>query len=899
MTAHSVSEFEARVDGMLNEFKARILLEHASAVDAAMKTVTQVRSTPLVDCEQHGVIGGLRDLGELHFSEHRVKTATGGCGSNAAKSCWSSNEVARPIAAYPQSSTVQLSEMDHECSLDDSLDVACVPSAETVMDRWGGLVRNLLDDFYGFREVYCVADGWFRFVDDGPSRRSSIDDKTYQSKRHSGFRFGSLSALSNMKALAMCKLVVNWVDAKLVIHPNSAKKRCFWSFLCLLFCILDFAVVPVELAFQVFDYRIAGVMYTTTAVFWSLDMVMSCFIGFYLNGTLIMKVKDIVCAYASSWFLFDLILVICSWCSLFFLQETSDVSSVYVLRCLRLLRLLQLLRVARLQCMANELQFLYDSNLQAVFALVRLNVCLLCTLHLAGCSLFAMRNAIAVDEYLPRTEEGWFASYLTSMNEAFGYLLGSTLEIETGALSRGVSFAMRVFGVVSLAIYLSLTAQNLHFLEDNESTRCLRICANYVQRHRISAGLAVRMRKFTTSLYFHKMRERSINSEAELLDELPKALKFELCQEANGPLVCSCRVFEYFAFHFPGVVRSLLGESISEMSVKDHDDVFTPDVLAPYMMFVMSGQFKYILRRGHGGIYGNDWIDKIKRAINVDCGDSMCEAALWTSWHHTGSLTCEVMGTVLKMDPVKTQDCIRHSSKHAFSLAQCYARKFVYALNSKNKVYTDLTKFEFDLDDLESWNLEHLHHDHLIFLSHFKEEAGTEATLIQEALLKQIKEDRGSLCNTFANPVFLDSELLSDLSTLDQVVDRSHNLVVLLTPRVLQRPWCLVEMVLAHRFGRNVEFVEIKRPGLRFAYPNDHFYEQLRKGDLLHATDLNVLSAFNISLHDVEVALRHLFTKISLEYSPHKSSAFRDVEVRTLLQRCPLSEERRRKFAGK
>eukprot|EP00928_Gymnodinium_smaydae_P017690 TRINITY_DN16769_c1_g1_i1.p1 TRINITY_DN16769_c1_g1~~TRINITY_DN16769_c1_g1_i1.p1 ORF type:complete len:489 (+),score=41.90 TRINITY_DN16769_c1_g1_i1:80-1468(+) len=462
-----------------------------------------------------------------------------------------------------------------------------------------------------------------------------------------------------------------------------------------------------------------------------------------------------------------------------------------------------------------------------------------------------MRNATAGNEYLPSVKDDWFILYLTSINETCGYLLGSASDFEARVASPGVSFAMRAFGVVSLSIYLSLTVQNMRRFEDKESTRLLRTCANYVQRHRISAGLAVRMRQYTKTLYFHSMRERTISSEVELLQKLPKALKYELCEQANGPLVCSCRIFKHFSILYPGVVRRLSGESISEVSVKDNVDVFTFDALASHMIFVLSGQFTYALREGYGGISEEDYLHKTNNAITVDCGLSICEAALWTSWYHTGSLTCQVLGAVLKMEPTKVHECFRQSCRHAFSLAQGYARKFVHELNSKKRVFTDLTKFDLDLDDLEKWSFEYFRHDHLIFLCHFKEEAGTEAALIEEALLRQMKEDRGGLWHRFANPVFLDSELLWDLSTLHNVIERSHNMVVLLTPLILHRPWCLVEMVLAHRFKRNIEIVEIKRPGLHFVYPNDRFYEQLRNGDILKDTNMQVLSAFNISLLDV------------------------------------------------
>merc|ERR1719277_1298889 len=75
---------------------------------------------------------------------------------------------------------------------------------------------------------------------------------------------------------------------------------------------------------------------------------------------------------------------------------------------------------------------------------------------------------------------------------------------------------------------------------------------------------------------------------------------------------------------------------------------------------------------------------------------------------------------------------------------------------------------------------------HLVFLSHFKVEAGTEAALIHSELEKALLEELDT--DTFdRTPIFLDSEDLYDLEDLQQHVRASNNLVVILTRNVLTR----------------------------------------------------------------------------------------------------------------
>ena len=84
------------------------------------------------------------------------------------------------------------------------------------------------------------------------------------------------------------------------------------------------------------------------------------------------------------------------------------------------------------------------------------------------------------------------------------------------------------------------------------------------------------------------------------------------------------------------------------------------------------------------------------------------------------------------------------------------------------------------------------------FLSHFKLECGTEARLVQQNL-KAIVEKNPIGQST--NEIFLDSDDLSDLRNLLQHVRETQVLVLLLSKRVLTRPWVIVELYTAITSG--------------------------------------------------------------------------------------------------
>jgi len=189
--------------------------------------------------------------------------------------------------------------------------------------------------------------------------------------------------------------------------------------------------------------------------------------------------------------------------------------------------------------------------------------------------------------------------------------------------------------------------------------------------------------------------------------------------------------------------------------------------------------------------------------------------------------------------------------------------------------------------------LSRLHH--LVFLSHYKVEAGTEAALMRQEMQQAIADDTRSLGHNFDMPIFLDSDGLEDLEDLQLRVSKSHNLVILLTKDLLTRAWVLVEIVTAWKARVRLLPVKVSKSDCEFEFPDESFYEELRQGSLLDEDATKVLQRCGCSMDDLEWAVRAVFSKIALPYSPHKSSDIRKVEVATLLRQCRLKNERERK----
>lgn len=182
--------------------------------------------------------------------------------------------------------------------------------------------------------------------------------------------------------------------------------------------------------------------------------------------------------------------------------------------------------------------------------------------------------------------------------------------------------------------------------------------------------------------------------------------------------------------------------------------------------------------------------------------------------------------------------------------------------------------------------------NYLVFISHYKVEAGTEATLMQNDILQLIAEDPSFPGHDLSSPVFLDTEDLCDLGQLREHVKRSHNLLLLLTNGVLKRPWVLLEIVTAVKFEVAIVPVEIQRPDLKFIYPDEDYYKQLLNGQELDESAAQLLEEEGVSMEELCSSVRQVFKRIALPFSPHKTATIRKAELQDILKRCRIKRPR-------
>ncbi|CAE7824220.1 unnamed protein product, partial [Symbiodinium microadriaticum] len=675
------------------------------------------------------------------------------------------------------------------------------------------------------------------------------------------------------------------------IHPHS-NARLAWTVLTFLAWTFEFVTVPLELSSEISIYNRPLLAWCLMFI-WTLDIFLSFRTGVYVEGRLHMDFRTIAREYAKSWLLLDLSVVIVEYVAVITQQITP--STVSLLRSFRFFRLVKMLRFKRLHSMLNEILFERAKVLTVNISVFKTCLAYLAGLHMLACFWLFLRTStstgrehfaehgVVLGEMSDTTH-----AYLISIHWALDFLLWCEIDLIESQTDQVIAALARLIGFVGTSIFLARIAFLVQQYVDSRLNNLQDVCSHFLETHSISTDLSVRMKKFVISCYQQSWLESKLQEELALFSKMPKSLQTDLYEESRGPfLVKSAFLLEYQE-RFRPCFRHICCEGLVEVVAQRQEVIFSNGHHSTSMLCLVSGMYSYKLARKHTllGHLGQLLAPRTLRARSTPVGPAraICEIALWTNWLHTGTLqvlqsgyyytvSADVLGNILAAYP------------EAHRTAVAYGRLVVIQLHHVRNDCTDLTPLEIDFSQLRKVTARFLTSGHMIFLSHFKKEAGTEAALMQDALMNKIQTDPHHPAHYLEHPVFLDSENLEDLTKLRDHIQKSKNMVILLTPGIFERPWCLVEMVSAFKQGKNIVPVEIQKPDMKFEYPDEDFLADLSYGAFFSETDMQIFAVEQIELSEIEAATRHILTKISVTFSPHKASSIRDVEIRAILQR--------------
>ncbi|CAK0794888.1 unnamed protein product [Prorocentrum cordatum] len=458
-------------------------------------------------------------------------------------------------------------------------------------------------------------------------------------------------------------------DKQCVMHPEGAA-RLLWDTVGALVCFFDLIVLPLQFFDVMWLDDISAVMDWLTAIFWTVDMFLSCITGVYINGILRMQRRQIMCRYATTWMPLDLLVVGIEWGTLRSDDDDNAASMAGVVRGFKFLRFFRFLRLVKVRVIIRNLERRFNSEALLLSLKVLRHIASVMVLnHVLGCIWYALGNS---------SDDGWVAEYVEGRSVLYRYMTSIHWSISQfhGAMEvapqtdneRTFAVVVVIFALIVFSWFLSsMTNAMLQLQQVHEApTKLNRQLLQFLQERRVSGMLASRVKKFVD------LRSGSPfvrECDVKLLEIMPANLLMDIHEEVYAAVVSVHRLFSDMYTVFPGTVRQLSHEAMLEKVEQPGNIIFSTGDACGRMLFVEQGKLSYMHGARNAGMLRSNPTRAFRRSIlsgtaqhsvtsgwrklrsgvaevASDSGEEligkarwMSEAAIWTTWENCGELT--------------------------------------------------------------------------------------------------------------------------------------------------------------------------------------------------------------------------------------------------------------------
>lgn len=482
------------------------------------------------------------------------------------------------------------------------------------------------------------------------------------------------STSSNVEAQWRC---TRFLSLYIMMAPN-APVAVFWDLLGMIFITYDFIYMPLE-AFSLPESTFSITAEWVVMLFWTLTIPRTLLVGYMQeDGEIVLDPVKVMRRYVARWFLVDLIIVGCDWAGVI-LRGADSLGMVRITKIVRFIRIMRIVRVARMlkvPALAEQLVERFHSEKALLvlgisvysFMFVGFVHILACLWYLLGKEVSDEGNGTWISYYGLDVAELSY-KYATSLHWAATQFIG-TMEVNPQNNSERIFAAIvcMLSFIISTAFVSLLTSKitRLQMISESWETQ-FSMLRRYCQHHRIPSMLTMRVMR--SARHVLRMQQRHVlEKDIELLGVISEPLQMELRSKIFGGLMCRNPFFEELnSICFRTMVR-LCHFATNVLPVQSGDVLFqageTPK--ESRMFFIMSGKLTY-------SWCGASW--------PAQHGEYVCEAALWTSWVHTGDMIAAKDSNVLeiKVDVFRQQMSSTWNDVKFFTAM--YAEAFVRAMN--------------------------------------------------------------------------------------------------------------------------------------------------------------------------------------------------------------------------
>lgn len=391
-----------------------------------------------------------------------------------------------------------------------------------------------------------------------------------------------------------------------------------------------------------------------SCVFWSIDIVLNCVTGFYHNGELELRPRQVAMRYLCSWFITDVIVVAADITLL--MSGDSTFGSEGVLRISKASRFVRLVRFIRMAKALDVFARLMEASvfLETVVEFLKPTMGIMLINHMLACVWWAVGTKAPSDTKFRWVDEGvspgaevtfteasfWY-QYFTCMHWSMAQMTVGAMDIAPrNAYERAVNYGALVMGTLIFSGLVStISAMMLkHYLKKKDQLTHLASLRRFLQA-RVKQSTVINAAFHAKSAMFGTgIGKPVLMDEVDAILMLPLSLqrdiRTELCEgHLKHPL------FRWlFVIDFKGA-QTLCQTAIDFVGLAKGGNLFLPRAIATGAYVMASGSANYII---------NDGPNESDRCDVVVCEDQFfCEIALWCTWKHIGEMTastsCELL----------------------------------------------------------------------------------------------------------------------------------------------------------------------------------------------------------------------------------------------------------------
>mmetsp|Transcript_10689 Transcript_10689/g.24328 ORF Transcript_10689/g.24328 Transcript_10689/m.24328 type:complete len:1116 (-) Transcript_10689:31-3378(-) len=452
------------------------------------------------------------------------------------------------------------------------------------------------------------------------------------------------------------------------IHPKpwyilqpSGYIRLMLDVTAFLIIMYEVTVTPVVLAW---GFDIAGwlqLLSWSFMGFWWLEFLSSFLTGFFREGTVEYDPVAIRHRYLRSWFILDVLVLACDLASLLggALVATQQLRALRLLRLSRALRAVTVLRVFRVvRRIEDGLDaFATQEASRFVLQVLKMLFFILMGNHILCCVWFAIGRSAhsdtgvrwingiveTVDSDAQTTYQlaGTVYQYVTSFHWALAQVTLGAIDVAA------VNTAERCFNILCLilgllcgtALVSTLSAGLVDIqISSRDKNEKLKLLRRFLRQHAVGARLTTQVQRYI----IERLGKRDLVTEEEVtsLRLLPSFVLLELHFEICRPSTRTHPLMFLWADMAKMSAMRFCRDAVKISYRRAADEVFYAGVRADEAYHMISGSAIYEQDPESAPVEQNEKKD-------VDLGQWIAEAAIWSKWIHVGTLKCQTSSQVL------------------------------------------------------------------------------------------------------------------------------------------------------------------------------------------------------------------------------------------------------------